>query len=913
MFNSTDYLSGQFIEKLSADKYNCYWAHLRNDEKETLFEHTKLVAEYGNKLLEINGLKSIVDNLLLGFIADKYSEANKNDALHYLKNLFYSTLAYHDAGKVNPNFQHTKMLNKAFHKTNNSLGSDHAKIGAYTFIQDFMPIAISEQFDNKTKIYNLYALLAFATVMLKHHAPQLEYTQKFNFDNEFIDDALFLLKEIDVINYTGDQQKVLIKNFNGKFLPSLHEYLKTDTPFFLFSLLKLNYSLLTASDYMATTHYMDNWPDIPTDFGILTNELKKKIVFNCENIKAYNKKTYNELESCQINFPKEQSNKSLNQLRQNLSIEIIKGIRENTNKHLFYIEAPTGGGKTNLSMLAVTELLKNDLLKDEDSIKRIYYIFPFTTLITQTYLSLKETLGLDNNEIVQIHSKSGFTSKTTEQYGSGKENIIDYQFLNYPVSLISHIRFFDILKSNRKSTNYILHRLANSVVIIDELQSYTPKHWDKVIYFINQYASLFNIRFILMSATLPKIEALLSHESEEEKKYYEKFVYLNKHKEEYFTNPNFKNRVKIDYTLLEGVDFKKMMPEKQLSVLWRKVNDYSKSYIERGNPRVHTIIEFIFKKTASKFQEKAINENNFFDEIFILSGTILEPRRKEIINKLKSKEYAEKNILLITTQVVEAGVDIDMDLGFKDTSLIDSDEQLAGRINRNVNKQECKLHLFDLDDAKVIYGNDDRYQKQQIELRKEYKTILETKNFDKVYNCVMQSRNEINSQKGGYINLSSYKKSMLKLDFRTVDSEFKLIENSYSTETLFIPVNVPVEIPLSSLKNFEKKELEFLIDKGKHVKDDEFVSGEKVWQLYEEIIQNKHSDFSSTRIQKIIMQGLISKFTISVGTYTSEFKNALAQGAVEERYGFYYLNYIEEVYSYESGLKPCNVDTAIIF
>lgn len=68
----------------------------------------------------------------------------------------------------------------------------------------------------------------------------------------------------------------------------------------------------------------------------------------------------------------------------------------------------------------------------------------------------------------------------------------------------------------------------------------------------------------------------------------------------------------------------------------------------------------------------------FFDEVFLLSGTILEPRRREIINELKNPLSRKKNILLITTQVVEAGVDIDMDLGFKNISLIDSDEQLAG-------------------------------------------------------------------------------------------------------------------------------------------------------------------------------------------------------------------------------------------
>ncbi|MBK6948879.1 MAG: hypothetical protein IPH16_13240 [Haliscomenobacter sp.] len=66
-------------------------------------------------------------------------------------------------------------------------------------------------------------------------------------------------------------------------------------------------------------------------------------------------------------------------------------------------------------------------------------------------------------------------------------------------------------------------------------------------------------------------------------------------------------------------------------------------------------------------------------------------------------------MLLITTQVVEAGVDIDMDLGFKNVSLIDSDEQLAGRVNRNVGKENCEVYLFRLNDATILYGKDYRY------------------------------------------------------------------------------------------------------------------------------------------------------------------------------------------------------------
>ncbi len=913
MFSSTDFAGGAFIESLAVKNYDKYWAHIRNEEHETLYEHTRLVAQYGDVLINTHQLSNVIEVLFRDFICKHYRKDCEKEAILLVRNMFYSTIGYHDAGKINPNFQYTKMQNELFSKINSSLGSEHSKTGAYSFIQKLIPACNSALFSGDEKILNVFLLLAFSTVILKHHAPFIQYSNEFAFSDEFIEDALVLLDELDLSFFPVEQQKALIKNLNKKFLIKVRDYLKSENSFTIFALLKLNFSLLTASDYWATTHYMDGWSAMPTDFGLLNKELKKKIVDNAENKEPYNQRAYQKLKNHTVEFPLERSNDNLNKLRQNLSIELIKGIRENIDRHLFYIEAPTGGGKTNLSMLAMAEFLRHDLQTGHDSVSKVFYVFPFTTLITQTYKSLKDNLGLTNNEIVQLHSKSGFSTKNTEQFGIQKENIIDYQFLNYPVSLISHIRFFDILKSNKKSVNYILHRLANSLVIIDELQTYTPKQWDKVIYFINNYALSFNIRFILMSATLPKIEVLLSKESDDEKDRYEGFVYLNQFKHEYFSNPNFKNRVQIDYSLLEEINFKSIPEKEQLACLWLKVIQFSREYLDVGNNRVHTIVEFIFKKTASKFIEIAIQENSLFDEVFILSGTILEPRRREIIEKLKSTEYGTKNILLISTQVVEAGVDIDMDLGFKDTSILDSDEQLAGRINRNAKKSMCKLYLFDLDDANVIYGKDERYKIQQTELKTEWKDIIEKKDFDRLYNRVMQYRNKVNNQQGGMVNLNSYINAMLKLDFDTVDKEFKLIDNAFSNETMFIPFDIPVTIPLSTDCNFEDDELDFLVQKGKFNHGDQFVSGEKIWNLYEEIICNQHPNFSSQAKAKIIMQGLLSKYSIAVSLYSTEFKNAVLLGAVEERYGFYYLHHVDDVYSYTQGFKSCEVDSAIIF
>ena len=100
--------------------------------------------------------------------------------------------------------------------------------------------------------------------------------------------------------------------------------------------------------------------------------------------------------------------------------------------------------------------------------------------------------------MIQLHSRSGFAPKRDGDLAASENlNYIDYLFVNYPITLLTHVKFFDILKTNSKEPNYIFHRLANSVIIVDELQSYPPREWDKIVFFINQMADFFNIKLVI--------------------------------------------------------------------------------------------------------------------------------------------------------------------------------------------------------------------------------------------------------------------------------------------------------------------------------------------------------------------------------------------------------------------------------
>ncbi|SCD20573.1 CRISPR-associated helicase cas3 [Proteiniphilum saccharofermentans] len=880
---------------------SCYFAHLPNENQvgrkpELLSEHSALVMLYARRMEVINNLEGIIERL----IADAIPHGMVNKALlaEAIKKLFWQAIAFHDLGKLNHGFQFNRMKNHVdILRVKHSFENQHSVISVYLFLalffQDFLAM---EELTEEEQIFLTNVALYLSYPIFKHHSARIDKAQnETNWDNE----DLFALKPFLTLfkHHLNDSDIekyhnffLANANFNFLFDRFNRNICTTENAFPLYALIKLNYSLLTASDYLATAHYMNDWVEMVTDFGLLTEDIQKNIIANAKILKSYNKEVYDAIGNNEPVNPDNyitQSNDNLNALRRCIAMEVVGNVRKNTGKRLFYIEAPTGGGKTNVSMLALAELLKTD-----QSIQKIFYVFPFTTLITQTYLSLVDTLGLMESEIAEIHSKAPIQKRTRERdinEDSDYKNYLDALFMNYPVTLLSHIRFFDVLKTNAKETNYLLHRFTNSVVIIDEIQSYSPKIWDKIVYFIVNYARYFNMRFIIMSATLPKIGDIIDR-----KELASDFVYLIADKNKYFQNPNFCNRVQFDYSLLEWDKPDKNNISNYLENLNIVVFEKSRDYAETNGKypdSVFTIIEFIFKKTASDYYSisKATNEKiNFFDEILLLSGTILEPRRRQIINKLKLGETRKKKILLVTTQVVEAGVDIDMDLGFKDKSIVDSEEQLAGRINRNVNKPACKLYIFDCNTEKTLYGGDDRYSLMK-NIKDEYYEILEQKDFDRLYRIVIQKIKEKNHSE--FIeNIDDLFISMATLNFEEVDKSLKIIIQQ--NVSVFVPLEI--DILLVGDKNIDTlNELE--------ISYTDVLNGSEVWQRYSEMINGQNEDFVKSKILMKKFQSILSMFTFSIFPNGSDYELLKTYG--EEKYGFLYLESFREIYSFESGIN----------
>lgn len=898
-----------------------FLAHLPGDEfkgevpEETLSEHVDKVLYYAEQLCETHQLDNIINRLILAAVRPF---KNRELLKVYLQELFVATIAFHDFGKVNPYFQLDRMENGRFHGKHPELMQPrhgHSALGAFLFLSYYLEkIRAEASLEKEEAKWLTGVVIAMADSIIEHHSPRLGKpdvrVKKAIFGQPWQKWDAFLKQ------YQFSESGLLKALEDSEVLKIIYESIAQEDNFPLFALSRLNFSLLTGADNLATSDYMKQ--GAVDDFGLIDAEMRARITDKARTTEAYNTAAFKAADdpNWQPGDYGERSPGNLNRLRSQMAVEVLRNIRqaiaETPEQRLFYLEAPTGGGKTNLSMLAAAEILR---LCPE--VNKIFYVFPFTTLITQTHRSIAGTFGLEEHEIGLLHSKAGFREREQEEpdaaYGNDWKNDLHLQFAQFPVCLLTHVRFFNLLKSQQKSAIYPMHRLADSIVIIDELQSYPPLEWDKMIYFIEQYSRYFNIRFVLMSATLPRIDRLnISLQNRAS------FIDLLPEPGRFFRNDNFCRRVSFRFDLLDEPGNPNAKRTMELPELADFLIERSEEYAADHEGRVFTMVEFIFKKSATAFKLELENKErkSFFDIIFVLSGTILEPRRREIINFLKRKAGKKLKILLITTQVVEAGVDIDMDLGFKNISLIDSDEQLAGRINRNVKKDTCEVFLFKVNEPGMLYRRDLRFQitRDKISIE-QHRQILENKNFESLYNEVLLAVDRMNILEGMDNFNTSYLPALHNLDYSKIDRDFQLIDAD--TISIFVPMELPVLIEGQEEgekeRIFDDKELEFLIENRVCEPEPEHINGVKVWNLYRQFLrEEKGMEFFKKRISKKILQGILAKFTFSIFWNEKKDLQFTRFFDVDNSLPSYkrLIDDYREIYGYEAGLMEEKLDSA---
>lgn len=640
-----------------------FFSHLNPDIR--LKNHLQIVGENGKKIL----LEKQLNNLDKNFLSD----------------VAYLVGISHDFGKFTQYFQ-----DYLYGKTSESGLTHHGLISAlFTFevLSEFVRIKNVEDH----KIHNYLPLCGYFIV--KHHHGNLndinsdveskDLIKEFNFIREQLLGIKKSEKEIEEI-YNG-----LFQGYGLKFPRIISNLYRYESPFASFQeldkiikpLRKLNYEF-TDSNSKKENREISFFLITLLLYSILIDSDKK----HAGHVREIERKEIiDNLVETYLNKPefKEKNKSNINTIRNQIQKSVIENISNpnNLGQKIFTLTAPTGTGKTLTSFAAglkLRKILKNNLNLEYEP--RIIYSLPFTSIIDQNYAVFDEVLSqisdfknYESQYLLKHHHLSEIFYKTEN---IDKEKDLDESFAlieswESEVIVTTFIQLFYSLIGYKNRSLKKFHNIVNSIIILDEAQNIPIEYWNLVRKVLIGMTEYFNCRIILMTATKP----LIFEEGE-----YKELV------------DNYENYFKAEE--LNRVCLQIDNNEKQIVEFCNELNDWSKnSYL------------FVFNTIGSsldfhKLMKDKIQDLDLPFKVCYLSTNITPKERKQRIEIVRERIKNNRKTIIVSTQLIEAGVDIDCDCVYRDMGPLDSIIQVAGRCNRNKRLAKAEMHLVNLTNEK---------------------------------------------------------------------------------------------------------------------------------------------------------------------------------------------------------------------
>lgn len=623
--------------------------------------------------------------------------------------------------------------------------------------------------DNYIKNNNIYfdqniAIIAYI-VVLKHHGNLENIEDLFHkLDNpeKYIHNQVKDLKRIDInLNGFYNDYEInvtyFLENFHNIIQQLLMELLffemnLDDNDLDNYSLILLLFSILIDADKMDASQ---------TDFPE-RKEINPKIV---DNFKKNNFGSNTD---------------SINKIRDESYNEVISNIYDlNLNDRILTINLPTGIGKT-LTGFSAALKLKDKINKELNFNPRIIYSLPFLSIIDQNENTIKRVLEEENITGSNYLLKHNYLSNMKydsheddeEYYDIGKSKLL-VEGWNSEIIITTFVQFFNSIFSNRNSSIRKFHNITNSIILLDEIQSIPYKYWSVINVFLKKLAMEYNCWVILMTATQPMI--------------FDEYEYkpLINNPEYYF---NQFNRVEYNFNLRykeigifkeELLDTIEKNPDKDILVI---LNTISSSKI---------IYEYLKEYFSDINNDCYINDDNGIFEIdknnqlIYLSTEIIPKDRLKRIDYINKSENNKRKII-ISTQLIEAGVDIDVDIVYRDLAPLDSIIQCAGRCNRNNKKEMGKVNIISLiNENKKLYSGF-IYEKLLLD---NTRYILKNRNIiqEKDFNFKASKDYFKNIKKrGSQVDVESI---LAMLKFNDISKEFQLINNDEEKVNVFVCID----------------------------------------------------------------------------------------------------------------------------
>jgi len=317
---------------------------------------------------------------------------------------------------------------------------------------------------------------------------------------------------------------------------------------------------------------------------------------------------------------------------------------------IFSLTVPTGGGKTLSSMAFALEHLK------KHNLKRIFYVIPYTSIIEQNAKVFRDIFGSRN--VLEHHSNFDPEIIETDDMDNGKEALrLSAENWDMPVVVTTNIQFFESLFSNKRSRCRKLHNLAKCVIILDEAQMLPTGYLLPCLAALSELVRNYDATVVICTATQPKLGELLD----------------------------------------ECIKPREIMqsPDQLYETFRRvRVNDLGPLSEAELSARLQNHKQVLCIVNTRKHAKNLFDALEKTENCYHLSARMCPVHRRKKIMEIKNRLKEDKDCRVISTQLIEAGVDIDFPVVYRAMTGIDSIAQAAGRCNREGKLNEGEVFIF---------------------------------------------------------------------------------------------------------------------------------------------------------------------------------------------------------------------------
>lgn len=332
---------------------------------------------------------------------------------------------------------------------------------------------------------------------------------------------------------------------------------------------------------------------------------------------------------------------SVNRTRKDILKQCMDAAEQSSR--IFSLTVPTGGGKTLSSMaFALRHAVKHNKY-------RIIYVIPYTSIIEQTADVFRAIPGFEH-AVIEHHSNL----RNEEDGRDSLRNRLAAENWDAPIIVTTAVQFFESLYANRSSRCRKLHNIAESVVIFDEAQCLPPDYLRPIVFAVRELHLHYGVTPVLCTATQPELGV----------------------------------RNSFDFKFREGFDSTHEI-----------IEDTSELYdrLKRVDIELHSSWPepVSWENLASELMQHEmvlciVNRRDDCRDLFSLmpEGTIhlsalmCGEHRSRVIQEIRQRLKSEIPTRVVSTQLVEAGVDIDFPVVYRALAGLDSIAQAAGRCNR---------------------------------------------------------------------------------------------------------------------------------------------------------------------------------------------------------------------------------------